>query len=159
MKSLSNNDAEKTAERLAEFSNITPDKRALLRQIVRSAPENITRDSQLSKYFASTYQQEEKKSFIGRPAIRIYASMAVVLVVLLGGGMAWFGWQNSTAVRNTQSSSQISVNGKVSNTINTITQQAQTELQTAQSATIDTANLDTINTQLGQMQEAVNEKF
>lgn len=85
--------------------------------------------------------------------------MAVVLVVLLGGGMAWFGWQNSTAVRNTQSSSQISVNGKVSNTINTITQQAQTELQTAQSATIDTANLDTINTQLGQMQEAVNEKF
>lgn len=74
MKSLSNNDAEKTAERLAEFSNITPDKRALLRQIVRSAPENITRDSQLSKYFASTYQQEEKSLLL---ADRPYVYMQV----------------------------------------------------------------------------------
>lgn len=159
MKSLINNDAEKTAQRLGELSSIKPDKRDLLREIVHSAPENLAREGRLNNLFAPDIQFTESESSHKTPALRMYAGMAVVFVVLLGTGLVWFGWQNRIASNTAQQSSQISANGKVANAVSAISQQAQTELQTVQSANIDNTNLDSINTQLGQMQEVVNEKF
>ncbi len=155
MKSLNqNHNAEKNAQRLSGLSSISPDKRHLLREIVNSAPQNLTQNSQLNTYFATTAQQSGHETASKQPMLRIYAGMAVVAVLLLGSGIFWFGWQNRSLNTPSQSS-QISANGKVANAVNTITQQAETELQTVQTANIDATNLDTINTQLGQMQEVV----
>ncbi len=158
MKSTQEDRAEQNAQQLREFSRISPNKRSLLRDIVNSAPSNISRDNRLDNYFAAENEQPQTTGLAKRPLFRAYAGIAVALVLVVGGSIVWFGRQSRTSDTQNQSS-QVAANGKVANAINAITQQAQTELQTAQTATIDTANLDAVNTQLGQMQEAVNEKF
>ncbi len=158
MKSSIKNDAENNAKKLRQLSNISPDKRQLFERIVKSAPQNLTNESHLNNYFATEYKEDEYSARSKQSIYRIYATLAVAVVFLLGGGIFLLGWQNRSINISSQSS-QIVANGKVSNAVNAISEQTQSELKTVQSANIDTTNLDTINTQLGQMQEVINEKF
>ncbi len=153
-----NIDAEKTAQNLHTLSTIHPDKRILLRKIVKSAPANLTQENRLNDYFSHDIDEVVNSSPNKLPIMRVVLPMALVFIVLLGG-IFWLGSQNNASLNTSIQQSQVSANGKVSNAVNAITQQAQAELQTVQTANIETVNLDAVNNQLGQMQEVTNEKF
>lgn len=151
---------EEVAHKLSRFSKIEADRRELLHIIVNSAPEDLQTDAQLNTYFSLDKDKPKNRQAAWLGGARAYASLAIIIVLVFGGGgIMWLGLtrQSSTNSSEQFSASQLQANGKLTNAVNSITQETTDESSAILSS--QTENTDATDTQLQQMQESINAKF